>query len=356
MYRQLVDGADNGVVVLNAEGQVLYANPASTRMLGPLGAEVLQTIPDSSSAVELAILDGLGRAGGVGALRIVPIRWQSKPARLATIHDVSARVACEHKLSEDLADVRRDLDDLSFVVSHDLKGPLRGVSRLAQWIVQDLGKLELKGSIGAEIRENLGLLVSRVDRMHGYLASIIAYFRVESAEGKQEDIDVRALLESIVPMLNAPEGFAIEILGDIPHLFGEQAPIELLFMHLLSNAVKHHHNHAQGRVVVRARTDGERVEYDICDNGPGIPEEFRERVFRVFQTLKSRDRVEGAGIGLAIVKKLLNSVGGTIAFRDHGEEPGISLRVSLPRNLRRRTTGRLTSPRRSPMPFPRPVP
>lgn len=345
------------MLVLTARGEVLYANPAAQQMLDLQDLSALRDLPDRQPACPWGINDQAG-GQGVGELRIAPIEWESQPARLVTIEDVSIRAACQSELAdacEALATTRQDLDDLSFVVSHDLKAPLRGVTRLAQWIDQDLGKLKLSGSIGAEIRENLNLLVKRVDRMHEYLSSIIAYFRVESGQGEREEIDVRALLESVIPLLNAPQGFSIEILGDIPGLYGEKAPIEMLFTHLLGNAVKHHHRPTEGHVVVTARDEGDRVEYLVSDNGPGIPPEFRERVFRVFQTLQSRDRVEGAGVGLAIVKKLLRSVGGSITVDERQGDPGICFHVSLPRIMPRRTTGRLTPPRRSPMPFPRPV-
>jgi signal transduction histidine kinase len=110
----------------------------------------------------------------------------------------------------------------------------------------------------------------------------------------------------------------------------ERPPLETVFRNLIENAVKHHHRPAQGRVVIAAQAAGDFVEFTVADDGPGIEPEYHERVFDVFQTLRPRDELEGSGMGLAIVKKLVESYGGTITVESTGEQ-GSTFRFTWPR-------------------------
>jgi signal transduction histidine kinase len=117
----------------------------------------------------------------------------------------------------------------------------------------------------------------------------------------------------------------------LPVLVTERVPLETVFRNVIGNAFKHHHQAAQGMVTIRAIERGEFVEFIVTDNGPGIAPEYHERIFGIFQTLRPRDEVEGSGIGLTVVKKLVESRGGWIRV-ESAEGQGATFRFTWSRD------------------------
>lgn len=199
----------------------------------------------------------------------------------------------------------RELDGFAYVASHDLRAPLRGIRNLVEWIRDDI-----LGSASADTVENLRLLQGRVDRLDMLLDSLLQYSRVGRG-GDPQEVDTAGLMAGMIDYLAPAPGFTIVCEGPMPVFRCRRAPLEQSLRNLIGNAIKHH-DHASGRVEVSAVDLGDVVEFRIADDGPGIPERFHERVFQMFQTLKPRDQVEGSGMGLAIVKKAVETNGGAI--------------------------------------------
>jgi signal transduction histidine kinase len=114
-------------------------------------------------------------------------------------------------------------------------------------------------------------------------------------------------------------------------------PLTQVVQNLISNAIKHHDRPENGHVWIEARALPHAVEFTVTDDGPGIPERFRERVFGMFQTLKPRDEVEGSGMGLAIVKKLIERQGGKIWLTEGRLGRGLSVHFTWPHSKRENT-------------------
>ncbi len=225
---------------------------------------------------------------------------------------VQARREVEHK-AEELARLaraleasNRELDQFAYVASHDLKAPLRGISNLSQWIEDDLAD-----RFTDEAREQMRLLRGRVHRMEGLIDGILQYSRAGRVQERPERVDVGILVRDVVDLLAPPEGVAIEVQPGMPVLFTERLPMQQVLMNLVGNAVKYGPE-GDTRVTVSARDGGEAWEFAVADNGPGVPPEYHDRIFGLFQTLESRDKVEGTGIGLSIVKKMVESRGGRV--------------------------------------------
>ena len=216
-----------------------------------------------------------------------------------------------------------ELDDFAYVASHDLKAPLRDVQNLANWIVEDVG-----ATLPPASTEHLKKLSGRVARMECLLDDVLRYSRAGRVFDDVVDVDVNALLEDVVAIVAVPTGFDIELPHDVPILVSPRSGLEQVFANLIANAIKHHDRSA-GSVRVGWCGVGERIEFLVADDGPGIPCEYHERVFRMFQSLRSADEVEGSGIGLAIVKKLVDSHGGTITVESDGR--GATFRFTWPR-------------------------
>lgn len=200
----------------------------------------------------------------------------------------------------------RELDQFAYVTSHDLKAPLRGIASLAEWLEEDLAP-HLDG--GA--RKKLDLMRGRVRRMEGLIEGILAYSRAGRAGGPREQVDVGRLVLEIAELLTPAPPAAILAGPGLPVLTTERVALEQVLMNLISNALKHAGRpDAVVAVDVVDAEDGERHEFRVRDNGPGIAPEFRDRIWVIFQTLQARDKVESTGIGLAIVKKIVETRGG----------------------------------------------
>jgi signal transduction histidine kinase len=212
-------------------------------------------------------------------------------------------------LLRSLAELKRsndELDSFAYAVSHDFKAPLRGIRNLTDWILEDI-----LGKVSNETNKNLSLLRNRVDRLDKLLDSLLEYSRVGRVDGAIEEVDTAVLVTDIAEYIAPPTGFTVNSRGEMPIIQTEKALLERVLLNLIGNGLKHH-DRATGTVTVTARDIGDVIEFCVEDDGPGIEAGFHSRIFQMFQTLKSRDELEGNGMGLAIVKKSVEGHGGTI--------------------------------------------
>ena len=207
-------------------------------------------------------------------------------------------------------DAYRDLDRFAYVASHDLKAPLRGIASLAQWIQDDVGE-----QLAEDSKEHLRLLQNRVHRMAALIDGILAYSRAGRMANPPETVDTRALVGEVVELLAPPANVTLQFPAQMPTLEAERVPMQQVFLNLLGNAVKYT-GAARSDITIGVswRNIGDAVEFSVTDNGPGIAPQYHERIWEIFQTLAARDHVEGTGIGLSVVKKIVESRGGSVSL------------------------------------------
>jgi signal transduction histidine kinase len=201
----------------------------------------------------------------------------------------------------------RELDQFAYVASHDLKSPLRGIANLTTWIEEDLAD-----AASAETRKNLELLRGRVRRLEALIDGILSYSRAGRATEPPETVDVAALVREVLGLLDPPPEASVQI-GPMPTLETQKIQLEQVLMNLVSNAIKYA-GRADVTVRVTARQVGHCWEFSVTDDGPGIAPEYHARVWQMFQTLQTRDQIEATGIGLAVVKKIVESRGGSVSL------------------------------------------
>ncbi|MGF1567322.1 MAG: PAS domain S-box protein [Nodosilinea sp.] len=199
-----------------------------------------------------------------------------------------------------------ELDQFAYVTSHDLKAPLRAIANLAEWISEDLA-----GQLPTENLRQLGLLQSRVQRMEALINGLLEYSRVGRRERTPTRVDVNQLLADVVDSLAPVEGFRVEVAPDMPTLTTYQTALGQVFANLISNALKHHHRD-RGTVQITWQAQGRMVEFAVADDGPGIAPRYHDKIFTIFQTLKARDDFESTGIGLSVVKKIVEAENGRV--------------------------------------------
>ena len=212
------------------------------------------------------------------------------------------------RLTRELERSNQELDQFAYVASHDLKAPLRGIANLSEWLEEDLGD-----KLNQDNLKHLELLRGRVHRMESLIDGLLAYSRVSRKHIAPERVDVHRLLDEIIDLLVPPEDVVFDIDPHLPSLTTPRIPLHQVFHNLIGNALKH--AHADGlRVEIRARDAGLFYDFSIADDGPGIAPEYHQRIWQIFQTLQPRDKVEGAGMGLALVKKIVEHHGGTVGI------------------------------------------
>jgi PAS domain S-box-containing protein len=245
-------------------------------------------------------------SGYIGSCIDITDRKQDRDALQARADEL-ARTS--HILAQTAAVLDRrnqELDQFAYVVSHDLKAPLRAIANLSQWLEEDL-----EASLTDETRHQMSLLRGRVHRMEGLINGLLQYSRIGRVPEQLETIALSDLLREVIDSQAPPPEFTIELAPDLPTVRTNRLLLEQVFANLISNAVKHH-DRLDGRIQITGEDQGDRYEFRVADDGPGIDPQFHSKIFGIFQTLEARDKVENTGIGLALVKKMVESQRGTV--------------------------------------------
>jgi light-regulated signal transduction histidine kinase (bacteriophytochrome) len=218
-----------------------------------------------------------------------------------------ARDLAQRRLAE-LEEANEELNQFASIVSHDLREPLRVVSGVAE-----LFESRYAGDLDDSAERLLGALTRSTERMSALLDGLLAYSRVGSGGEERRAIDVNVLLAEVLEQLGsqiADSGGAV-VADTLPTVEGDWVQLAQLFQNLIGNALKFRGTEPP-RVEVRGREEGGMWHFSVADNGIGIDTRNADRVFEMFQRLHTRDAYPGTGVGLAIVKKIVNRHGGRI--------------------------------------------
>jgi PAS domain S-box-containing protein len=240
--------------------------------------------------------------------------------------DITNRKVSELSLrdnNQQLKRSNRDLEDFAYIASHDLKTPLGGIKNAALWLEEDLHDLS------EESRKVLGLMRGRIDRMEKLLDDLLTYSRVGRTDMAASETKLADIFASIIGVLNPPAHIQVRVEGELPMIVKASAQLEQVLRNLINNAIKHH-DKQNGEVVLSGERVGDVVEFVVRDDGPGILPQFHDKIFELFQTLRRRDEVEGSGMGLALVKKLVEQQSSCITVHSQGNGTGAEFRFRWP--------------------------
>lgn len=223
--------------------------------------------------------------------------------------EVTQRVQAEEQLKilvKDLERVNTELEDFAYIVSHDLKAPLRGISSLAKWFAEDYSD-----KLGENGHQYLDKLLGRTLRMYNLIDGILQYSRVGRFKTYNQSLDSRAVVNEVIETLLPPETVTVNVHEPMPTIIYDKTLLVQLFQNLIGNAVKHM-GKPKGAVDVSCTDRDEAWEFCVRDNGVGIEEKHFQRIFKMFQGLKPKSDDESTGIGLALVKKIVQRGGGDV--------------------------------------------
>ena len=302
------------------------------RVLKALGVRSAMIVPlkvrDRIVGALSLVTDVSGRTFGPADLSLVEefaLRTAAAVDNSLLYREAQGAVARAEGLIAALERSNADLDGFAHVASHDLKAPLRGIAALSEWIEEDLGE-----HITDAARAHLSMLRRRVRRLEDLIEGILSYSRAGRTGREVSEVDVGALLTEAIELLAPPSSAAITVDPGMPVLRTARVPLQQVFMNLISNALKHAGPEAAVRV--GGREAGAFWEFSVSDNGGGIAPAYHERIWAIFQTLRPRDQVEGTGIGLSVVRKIVASMGGR-AWVESAEGEGACFRFTWPREM-----------------------
>lgn len=361
-FEELLESTDEGVYGIDAAGLCTFINSAGASILGYGRDDLMGTnthevfhhhrtdgseYPLEECPIYVSLRDSTSvrisdELFWTRDRRAVPVEYTSSPilndgktvGAVVAFSDITTRRRAERereRLIAALARSNRELDQFAYVASHDLKAPLRGIANLSQWIEEDLGE-----AVPPEVAEKMTLVRGRVQRLEALIDGILQYSRVGRVRSAIEQVEVGSLLRDTVELLAAPPEVTVTIGPNMPAIVTERTPLQQVFMNLINNAIKY--NRRPGAtVVVSVRDAGSSYAFSVADNGPGIEPQYHERIFGIFQTLESRDRVEGTGIGLSVVKKTVELHGGSVTV-DSALGEGATFTFEWPKVAEENTT------------------
>ena len=271
-------------------------------------------------------LTGLHRSGQEIPVEIALTRLENagQPLFLAIVTDISGRKRSETALQQTNA----QLEEFTYVASHDLRSPLRGIGDLVSWIREDLGESEMS----PDVRHNFERIALRIGRCEQMIDDLLRYARAGVRDPHMEPVDPRALIEEAVTMAPIPDAFVVEIAVEGGALTAPPAPLFASLRNLIANAAKHHGAQA-GRIRIAMREEGRFSIFIVEDDGKGIPPGNEDRIFKLFH--RASPGTEGDGVGLAFTRRMINAHGGMITVEGKGPMGGARFEIHWPRILLR---------------------
>ncbi|MCL1038117.1 ATP-binding protein [Shewanella submarina] len=328
------DSINDSVITINSEGIIQYANKSTVALFGYdinelLGNNISIIMPKNHRDMHDDYLrkylvtnkpNIIRRAVDFIAVKKDGARFPIKLSvsestsleevmYIGVIRDISEEKHLQRskdELNKELQRSNKELSKFAYIASHDLRAPLRGIKTTAKWVEEDLGD-----NVDPEIKDNLQLMQNRIERLDTLLDSLLNYSRVSTEERQYEKVNVRELLEDVVFVV-CDDNVTVNIQCNDIEIYTVRVHLQQVFQNLIDNAIKHHDELIPIEITIYIRNEKDSIWCSVKDNGCGIPLEHQKKIFEVFQRLVRRDEVEGTGIGLALVKKLIELHGGDL--------------------------------------------
>jgi PAS domain S-box-containing protein len=354
VYRQLLESAPDAIVGVGRGGRIVLANSQTERLFGYardelVGEPVERLVPERYRGGHEAHRDGyfadpgtrpmgadldlygLRRDGSEFPAEISLSSIETEDGVLATaaIRDITDRKRTERELTRHAAELQRsnvELQQFAYVASHDLQEPLRMIVAYTDRLTEHLAE-----HLDERSGEWAGYVVEGAARMQSLIEGVLEFSRVQPDPTQLAETDGGLVLRRALANLHR----SLEVSGgtvthdELSTVYGDPVQLVQLFQNLIGNAVKFR-SPAPPRIHISCQREGREWAFSVSDNGIGIDRSDAERVFGLFARLHSKDEYAGAGIGLALCKKIVEGHGGRIWVQSTPPEAGATLRFTLP--------------------------
>ncbi|MGA8761633.1 MAG: ATP-binding protein, partial [Candidatus Sulfotelmatobacter sp.] len=354
LFRRAVECSPSGILMADEAGKILLANPQAEKLFCYKGDEMVgQSIEmllperirhlyrqhraaDQQDSAKI----GLGDGGDLYGLRkdgaefpaeieLNGVQTSTGTLTLIVVVDITARRQAERKAQEYTEELKRsngELEQFAYVASHDLQEPLRMVASYTELLAE-----RYRGKLDEKADKYIGYAVDGAQHMQRLINDLLVYARVSSQAKALQPTDSGTVLAAVVRQLHEmiDKNKAEIIQEKLPVINADELQLGQVFQNLIGNAVKFHDGKPP-RIQVAAKPAGDMWEFSVADNGIGIAEESRGRIFQMFQRLHTRQEFEGTGIGLAITKRIVERHGGKIWF-DSVLDQGTTFHFTMPK-------------------------
>mgnify|MGYP000088390667 CR=1 FL=1 len=333
-YRHIIEAAPCSIIIINEQGVIEKVNLQTELLFGYANNELLgQSIdllvperfriqhpkhrqhfsenPSQRKMGQGRAIFGLTKEGREFPAEIGLARFSGEGGfkTLATVMNMTEYM----KITQELKRSNNELNEFAYIASHDLKAPLRGIIQISSWIEEDITEHAQEETINY-----LKLLKKRTFRLEQILDDLLAYSRIGSQSEEKQMVNTKLLFESTFELLDPPAGLRLIIQECMPMIETFATPLETIVRNLLANAIKHH-DKVDGIISITVKEMPVYYEFSVIDDGPGIEPEYHQQIFDLFKTLNPRDQIEGSGMGLSIIKKILDVQGGSITIMSDGK-------------------------------------
>jgi len=333
LVNTLIDQTNDSIQVSDENGKFIFVNEECCNRLNLSKEEILnlyvQDIEEIFSNGTIKWEDHLEELKSNSRLLIegvnvnaegvrIPVEVNAKYVSLdnkgyimAISRDISERKKTQKSLlkaNKRLTIVNKELENFAYVASHDLKAPLRGIGSITDWLIDD--HAESMNKDGAQL---LNLMKNNVQRMHDLIEGLLRYSRIGKINPSREDLDLDKFLVEVQNQYKVLKQGKILIKSKMPLIVNDKITIKQVFENLINNAIKYNIKPAEEKQVeIDVKETSTHWEFSIKDNGIGIEEKYHDRIFKIFQTLAQKKDIKGTGIGLSIVKKVVENNNGKI--------------------------------------------
>jgi PAS domain S-box-containing protein len=335
----VVDALAEMLLVLDENHKILSINKAVTEITGFELKDLYKESPSEILGNEIinAVLDGRvtesklqqnQRAIDISISVTSFINNNELQRTILSIRDITKQKEAEKVVQEyykELEKINKELEQLSYITSHDLKAPLRSIGSLIIMMKEDMGNGDLSLE---EIDNYFDLMSKRTNRMYSLINGILEYSSIGRGQINIELINLELLLREITTTV-LPENFELIKQANFPAIYFNKTQLYQIFQNLIGNAVKYN-DKPVGKIELSWKDMGDSYYFEIKDNGIGIDPKYHVKVFEVFQMLQARDRFESTGVGLSIVKKIIEGANGSIGINSDLEE-GVAFYFELPK-------------------------
>ncbi|MBC3539601.1 ATP-binding protein [Rufibacter sediminis] len=227
-------------------------------------------------------------------------------------HEINVLLQEREKKNQQLEKVNKTLDEFAHTITHDLKAPLQNILGLSDAVTDFL----LEGEI-ERAQEVMPMIQQQTQRMEHLITDVLAYSLTGRQQVQSKPVSVGQLVNAVISTLTVPEGIRIHVPDNLPVLEAEEIYLQQVFGNLLTNAIKYH-DQPTGNIWIKVSQQGGYWEFVVEDDGPGIPAQNQEKVFELFETTSDVNHPDSTGIGLAIVRKIMQEKEGRVWVKSNG--------------------------------------
>ncbi len=335
MLRTIINATKDAMIAISEEGAITLFNPAAEKMFGRgrqemMGQTLDPLIPEqyrqghrehvrnyfarnmsgktTGRTVEVSCQHSDGHIFPIELSLSIGIIDKQKVV-IAVARDITERKRAEQALEElntelettnlELIRTNKELQEFAYIAAHDLKTPLRAIGTLADWLTMDYGdKFDEQG------RQNVRLLAVKAKQMTSLIDDILRYSCAGQNTQKSQEVDLNSLISEVIREIAPPEHIQVTVENPLPTLICKRTHIIQIIQNLISNAVKYV-DKPEGQIKIGCIEQDDMWRFSVADNGPGIEEKYFDKIFKIFRTLAPREGIDSTGIGLSIVKKLI---------------------------------------------------